>query len=96
MSWHRALVLRRRLVQYLSMQFASARNRHVHQATTEYLTAELVEREYPGLTRRRLARLRAARSAPQYFKTGKLILYRRCDIEAFLATALVTDDTRGL
>jgi len=55
----------------------------------------MVERDYPGLTRRRLARLRSERSAPQYIKTGKLILYRRSDIEAFLASALVREAGNG-
>ena len=63
--------------------------------TTQYLTADMVERDYPGLTRRRLARLRSERSAPQYIKTGKLILYRRSDIEAFLASALVREAGNG-
>ena len=67
----------------------------MHQASTQYLTPEMVERDYPGLSRRRLARLRAAHHAPQYVKTGRLIMYRRADIEAFLASALVTGASNG-
>ena len=53
--------------------------------TTEYLPPHLVNDYYPGLTPRWLARQRWEHKPPTYIKAGRRVMYRRADIEQFLA-----------
>lgn len=53
----------------------------------EFLTAQTVALLYPGLTPRWLARRRWEHRPPDYVKAGKRVLYRRSDLEAYLAGA---------
>jgi len=57
--------------------------------TSEYLTPDMINREYPGLTPRWLARRRRDGRTPTHIKVGNRVLYRRLDIEALLAASLV-------
>lgn len=59
---------------------------------SEYLPPGQVHLHFPGLTADRLARWRWARVGPAYSKIGRQILYRRADIERFLADSLVGTD----
>ncbi|WP_296817960.1 helix-turn-helix domain-containing protein [Brevundimonas sp.] len=53
-----------------------------------YLTGEQVEREF-GLRRRWLARHRFNGTGPKYVKAGRRVLYRRADLEEYLAAMTV-------
>ena len=69
------------------------RDKMLPQEHAGYLTPEQVAQQYPGLTPRWLARRRRDRNGPPFVAIGKVRLYRKCDVEAFLATATVTRDT---
>lgn len=58
-----------------------------------YLTPDQVEAEY-RLSRRWLIRQRASRHGPAYIKAGRRVLYRRSDLEAYLASATVSTEVR--
>lgn len=55
----------------------------------QYLSPDQVGSSFPGLTADRLARWRWAKSGPTYSKVGRQILYKREDVEAFLAKHMV-------
>jgi len=52
----------------------------------EYLTPARVGECYAGLTVRWLARRRWAHLPPNYVKAGKRVLYRKADLESYLAS----------
>lgn len=53
----------------------------------EFLAPQSVAALYPGLTPRWLARRRWEHRPPAYVKAGKRVLYRRSDLESYLAGA---------
>jgi hypothetical protein len=55
----------------------------------DYLAAAAVSTEYPGLTPKWLQRQRWDHKPPTHAKLGRVALYRRSDIEAFLAANTV-------
>lgn len=63
--------------------------------STQYLTPAGVADAYAGLTVRWLARRRWAHLPPSYIKAGKRVLYRRADVEAFLADSTRHFDGAG-
>lgn len=52
---------------------------------TDFLTPEMVASLYPGLTPRWLARRRWEHLPPAFVKAGRRVLYRRSDLEVYLA-----------
>ena len=54
-----------------------------------YLSAQLVEDMFPGLTVERLARWRWAKTGPSYVSAGRQRLYRQDVVEAFLESHTV-------
>lgn len=52
---------------------------------SEFLSPQQVGEFYPGLTVRWLARQRWEHGPLPYVKAGKRVLYRRADIESYLA-----------
>ena len=57
--------------------------------TSQYLSPTQVETIYPNLTAARLARWRWAKTGPAFVKLGRVVIYRREDIEAYVAANLV-------
>jgi hypothetical protein len=69
------------------------RDKMLPQEHPGYLTPQQVAQLYPGLTPRWLARRRRDRNGPPFVAIGKVRLYRKYDVEAFLAAATFTRDT---
>lgn len=66
---------------------------HMSNQSQIYLTPDQVEAEY-RLSRRWLIRQRAGRHGPAYVKAGRRVLYRRSDVEAYLASVTVSTEVR--
>lgn len=55
----------------------------------DYRDAEAIAAEYPGLTPSWLRRQRWDHKPPVHIRCGRVVMYRRSDIEAFLAANTV-------
>jgi hypothetical protein len=64
--------------------------------TTEWLSPEQVCDVVPGLTTRKLQRLRDDGKGPRYAKpTGKTVVYSRTDVDAWVrSTSVETKESR--
>ncbi len=54
-----------------------------------YLSPLQVTEELPGITTRQLQRWRDEGRGPRYAKLGKSVVYRRADVDAWVANNLV-------
>lgn len=56
---------------------------------SEFLSVAQVREQYPFLSTGTLANMRCRKEGPRYFKLGRKIIYKRSDLERWIASAPV-------
>lgn len=60
----------------------------------DFLSVSMVKNEYPFLSPGTLANMRCRKQGPKYHKMGRKVLYKRSDLERWIASApVLTSDS---